>query len=196
MSTLANIGILSATALPVLVSLPPPLLSLALPSSSPLPCPFSISLHSSASCGLQYLSSLLPQYPPPFATRIMSDRFPQYPQMIPNFNNPSLLQQQQQQQQQHPQQPQHQQLTQQSDQHAAYPDQNRMWQQIQFRPRSGMDINQPAQQQTPQVSLSLYLLRPCPPPSPLPPLVISPSLLSPRLPRGHAPSIPWELVSR
>lgn len=99
--------------------------------------------------------------------RIMSDRFPQYHQMIPNFSNPALLQQQQQ-QQQHPQQSQHPQHQQQPDQHAAYQDQNRLWQQqAQFRPRSGMDINQQPQQQQQQQPQQVSLSQPHLPSPPL-----------------------------
>lgn len=97
----------------------------------------------------------------------MSDRFSQYPSMISAFNNPNMLQQPQQQQQQpQQQQPQQgqlgqqqqqqqqpgQQLQPQQDGHPNFGDQTRMWQpQVQYRPRSGMDIAPPGQQQTPQV---------------------------------------------
>ena len=114
----------------------------------------------------------------------MSDRFSQYPPMIPTFNNnPNMLQQQQQptqqqqgqqgqqqqqqQPQQQPQQPQqqgqqgHSQHQPQQDGHPNYPDQSRMWQpQIQYRPRSGMDISPPGQQQTPQVGFFSFLTFP------------------------------------
>lgn len=109
----------------------------------------------------------------------MSDRFSQYPSMIPTFNNPNMLQQSQQQPQQQPtqqpqqgqlgqqqqQQPQHQQpgqqLQPQQDGHPNFGDQTRMWQpQVQYRPRSGMDIAPPGQQQTPQVRFFFLALLP------------------------------------
>jgi hypothetical protein len=88
----------------------------------------------------------------------MAERLSQYP-MLPNFN-PGLMQSQQQQQQQPHVQSQQQQQQQQDPSMQNFPDQARMWQQVQhlqhYRP-GGADINQ--QQSNAQASGSLFCHR-------------------------------------